>query len=103
MTNIKDYVLNKIETTDINTYPLNDEFIWDSANLLYGTMFGGSALIIKKITELIEQVFIEKMLNKNNVNNEQLSLVLLWKAQPTLFKVIPDINKHACAILHILS
>jgi len=90
--NANQFIIQK--RNDINTYPLNDEFIWDSANLLYGTMFGGSALIIKKITELIEQVFIEKMLNKNNVNNEQLALAIVWKDHKELFYLVDNYTHH---------
>jgi len=43
------------------------------------------------------------MLNKNNVNNEQLALALLWKEQMNLFSVVPDFSMHACIILHLLS
>lgn len=87
---------------DLNQYQVDDQFIWKADNLFKGGMFGGNKSQVMKVARELEQIFVEKMLDKNNVNNEQLSLVLLWKAQPTLFKVIPDINKHACAILHLL-
>ena len=88
---------------DLYQYHVDEHFIWKADNLFKGGMFGGNKTQVMKVATELERIFVEKMLNKNNVNNEQLSLVLLWKEQPTLFKVIPDFNKHPCAILHILS
>jgi hypothetical protein len=88
---------------DLYQYHVDEHFIWKADNLFKGGMFGGNKTQVMKVATELEKVFVEKMLNKNNVNNEQLSLVLLWKEQPTLFKVIPDFNKHPCAILNILS
>jgi hypothetical protein len=88
---------------DLYTYPLDDEFVWDSANLFIGTMFGGSKIIVTKITELIEQVFIEKMLNKNNVNNEQLSLALVWNDYKELFFLVDNYTQHHLWLFKYLS
>ena len=66
-------------------------------------MFGGKRNQVMKVATELEEIFVKKMIDKNNVNNEQLSLVLLWKEQPDLFKIIEDINRHPCAILHLLS
>ena len=87
---------------DLYSYPLSDEFVWDSVNLLCGTMFGGSAMIITKISKLVEQTFIEKMLNKNNVNNEQLALALVWKNNKDLFQLVDNyLNFHLCVFKYL--
>ena len=88
---------------DIYSYPLNNDFIWESANLLCGTMFGGSAFIVKKIAKLVEQVFIEKMLNKNNVNNEQLALALVWNGHKELFYLVGNYTHHHLWLFKYLS
>jgi len=88
---------------DLQRYTIDEEFIWKADNLFKGGMFGGKKNQVMKVATELEHIFVKKMLNKNNVNNEQLSLVLLWKEQPELFKIIKDINSHPCAILHILS
>lgn len=88
---------------DLYNYPIDDEFIWDSANLLCGTMFGGSALIVTKIAKLVEQVFIEKMLNKNNVNNEQLALALVWNSHKELFHLIDNYTNNHLWLFKYLS
>jgi hypothetical protein len=87
---------------DIYSYPLDDSFVWKSDNLLVGTMFGGSISVVQKMAELIEQVFNEKMLNKNNANNEQLALALVWKDNPDTFCLIRNyLNFHLCLFKHL--
>ena len=78
---------------DIYNYPINDHFIWESDNLLIGTMFGGTASIIKKIALLVEYIFVEKMLNRRNANNEQLALALIWNDYRDLFELVNN-NEH---------
>lgn len=76
---------------DLEYYPINDTFIWNSANLLIGTMFGGDKDIIIKIGNKVEDVFVNKMLAHNNVNNEQLALAIVWKQFPELFITVPNL------------
>lgn len=81
--------------SDLHTYPINDNFIWDSVNLLVGTMFGGNSNVVLQISEEINKIWENDMLNKNCVNNEQLALAILWKKQPLLFNVfINNFNTH---------
>jgi hypothetical protein len=70
---------------DLERFPIDDQFIWRADNLLYGTMFGGTAWSIQSVAESIETVFQQKMLSNDNVNNEQLALALVWKELPYLF------------------
>jgi hypothetical protein len=70
---------------DLEYFNIDEDFIWNSANLLYGTMFGGNIIVIQTISKLVENVFTEKMLANNNVNNEQLALALVWKYNNELF------------------
>jgi hypothetical protein len=87
---------------DLYSYPLDDNFVWKSDNLLSGGMFGGSAFIIKRIGELVEKVFIEKMLNKGNINNEQLGLALVWKDNKELFYLVDNyLNFHLCLFKYL--
>ena len=78
---------------DVYTYPINDDFIWQADNLLCGTMFGGTGSIIKKMAVYIEYIFIKKMLNNNNANNEQLALALVWKDYPKLFALVENVTR----------
>jgi len=74
---------------DIKNYKYcENDFIWDSTNLLSGGLFGGNKEIIIKISDLLCDVFVNKMLKNNNVNNEQLGLTIVYKNNPNLFNLI---------------
>ena len=103
-------VLNQIgnqfiiqQRQDLQRYTINDNFIWGADNLFKGGMFGGYKDIILEVKKEVERIFVNEMLDKNNVNNEQLALALLWKQNPDMFKVIPDINSHPCILLSVFS
>jgi len=87
---------------DLQRYNIDENFIWKSDNLFKGGMFGGHKSIVLKIEEEVEHIFEKEMLEKSNVNNEQLALAILWKQKPDLFNVIGDIQRHPCIILHLL-
>jgi hypothetical protein len=76
---------------DLETYRIDDSFVWNSANLLSGGMFGGGKDVVLKIGEKVEQVFVNKMLKCNSVNNEQLALAMVWKEFPHLFITPPNV------------
>ena len=88
---------------DLTTYNINEDFIWTAENLLKGTMFGGRKDIVLKIGNLVENVFNEEMLNKNNVNNEQLALALVYKNNPELFHLINDDRRYHLILFKLLS
>lgn len=85
---------------DLQTYTIDANFIWKADNLFKGGMFGGIPHCVLEVKEKLEKIFIT-MLNNHNVNNEQLALALLWKKEPSLFSVIPDIHRHPCILLHM--
>ena len=87
---------------DLNSFPIDDNFIWRSDNLMKGGMFGGTSECINKISENIERVFKECMLDRNNVNNEQLAITLLYKENPEWFNLVDDNDRRACKVLDIL-
>ena len=73
--------------------PYNENtFIWSAENLLIGTMFGGCKNIILTIDEKLEETFNKSMLQKDNVNNEQLGLAIVYKKNPELFYLIKGVN-----------
>jgi hypothetical protein len=76
---------------DLDTYKIDDSFVWNSANLLSGGMFGGGKDVVLKIGEKVEQVFVNKMLKCNSVNNEQLALAMVWKEIPNSFITPPNV------------
>lgn len=72
---------------DIFSYTIDDAFVWKADNLLSGGLFGGYYKSVRQIKHLLEEVFNNDMLNKNNVNNEQLGLALVYKKYPELFSL----------------
>lgn len=86
---------------NLKSYNIDEKFIWGADNLLKGGIFGGHRNIVLEVNKLLEEYFNKKMLNFNNVNNEQLCLMLLWKDRPDLFHVVEN-DYHAAFIFHIL-
>ena len=75
---------------DLQQFPIDNNFIWRSDNLLKGTIFGGSTQSINNISEKLVKVFHNVMLDNNCVNNEQLGLAIVWNNNKELFHLIPD-------------
>jgi Bacterial protein of unknown function (HtrL_YibB) len=88
---------------DLEYYPIDDEFVWKSANLLSGGMFGGGKDMVLKIAELVETVFLEKMLAKKNVNNEQLALAMVWKEYPDYFTLVDNVYRQHFSLFKLMS
>jgi len=80
---------------------IEEDIQWRSDNLLKGGMFGGTSECIHTISEKLEHIFKNDMLDHNNVNNEQIALSLLYKKEPELFYLIADNNK-PCNLLSSL-
>ena len=87
---------------DLDSFPIDDNLIWRSDNLMKGGMFGGTANCIKKISKNIERIFRDVMLDRNNVNNEQLAIAILYKEYPKWFNLVDDNDKNPCKVLEIL-
>ena len=88
---------------DLNNYIIDEDFIWKADNLLIGTMFGGSIKIIQEISKLLEDTFVNKMLNNTNANNEQLALAIVWKERPSLFHLLNNNSNNHLIIFKMLS
>ena len=89
---------------DINRYPFNvNNFIWGAENLLIGGMFGGCKNIILTIDKKLEETFNKSMLEKNNVNNEQLALLLVYKKNPELFNLVNQVKGNSLTLFKYLS
>lgn len=73
---------------DLFDYNINQNFVWNSDNLIYGGTFGGSIEAIRRVSEALENTFQTEMLDQKNVNNEQLCLALVWKKNPEWFHLI---------------
>ena len=87
---------------DLETFSIDNNFIWRSDNLLKGGMFGGSSECIKRISVSIEQVFQEEMLAQECVNNEQVALAIVYTKNSKLFNLINDSPNRPLELLLLL-
>jgi hypothetical protein len=87
---------------DLLHFPIDDDFVWKSDNLLKGTMFGGTKEMILNVSKELEQVFVS-MLEKGNVNNEQIGLAMVWKQHPEWFHLVEDYRGVHLILFKILS
>lgn len=87
---------------DLATFPIDNEFIWKSDNLLSGGLFGSSASVIKTVYCEIVGIFENQMLAKGNVNNEQLALALLWSKHRELFYTVPNNSGMPLLLFYVL-
>jgi hypothetical protein len=77
---------------DLLHYHLDEHFIWKADNLIYGGTFGGYFPVVQMVSQAVEEMFMKEMLEKDNVNNEQLALALVWKTHPEWFHLVKGLN-----------
>ena len=66
-------------------------------------MFGGCKNSILMVDKKLEEEFKKSMLEKDNVNNEQLGLTLVYKKNPYLFNLINGIPGYHLVLFKYLS
>lgn len=87
---------------DLLQFPMDDEFIWRSDNLLKTTMFGGSKEVILSVSKSMEDVFVN-MLENGCVNNEQIGIAIVWKQHPEWFHLVEDYRGVHLILFKLLS
>lgn len=65
---------------------LEEIYLFDNRSYVCGTFFGGHKNAIKKVSEEVEYIFLNKMIKNNFVNNEQIVLGYLLKNKPEYFE-----------------
>lgn len=71
---------------------LSKDYFYDNRSYVLGTMFGGHKNAIPKVSELIEKIFVEEMIENGSVNNEQIALGYLIKKNPDIFTTYKRTN-----------
>ena len=71
---------------------LSEEYLYDNRSYVLGSMFGGHKNIIPKIVDMVDDVLMNKMIGKNNINNEQIALGYLVKKYPNDFSIYTRTN-----------
>ncbi len=71
------------------------DYLYDNRSYVLGSMFGGHKNSIPKVSDMVEDIFVNEMINKKNVNNEQIALGYLIKKYPDEFSIYERTNgKH---------
>lgn len=65
---------------------LSDDYLLDNRSFICGTFFGGHKNTIPKVSKEVENLFIDKMIDNNYINNEQIVLGYLLKNNEDLFE-----------------
>ena len=70
-----------------NADELTVDYLYDNRSYVLGSMFGGHKNSIPKVCNMVEDVLVNEMINKKNVNNEQIALGYLVKKYPDDFAI----------------
>jgi hypothetical protein len=65
-------------------------------------MFGGHKNSIPKVCDMVEDIFLNEMIKKGNVNNEQIALGYLIKKYPDEFATYERTNTKHMALFEEL-
>lgn len=71
----------------VQSQRLGKEYFYDPRSFVCGTFFGMHKNIHHIILKKVEKIFINDMIENNNVNNEQIALAYLVKNNPELFEI----------------
>lgn len=81
------------DLANANTLP--EKYLLDNRSYVLGSMFGGGIESLKKVSNDVENIFINEMIDKQFVNNEQIALGYLVKKNPDDFEIFERTNgKH---------
>ena len=74
---------------------LDLDYLYDNRSYVLGSMFGGHKYATARVCDMVEEIFLNEMIKKGNVNNEQIALGYLIKNYPDEFSVYERTNgKH---------
>ena len=74
---------------------LDLDYLYDNRSYVLGSMFGGHKNAVPKVCDMVEDIFLNEMIKKGNVNNEQIALGYLIKKYPDDFATYERTNgKH---------
>ena len=62
-----------------------EDYLWDNRSWVMAGLWGGYKEPMLKFAELIHDVFENKMVGNNLVNNEQIAMAYVYKNNPELF------------------
>lgn len=99
--NPEKFIIQKHLQFDGNT--INDDSVWTDDSVVASGIFGGGKNIVLKVGALVEWIWNEKMLARNNVNNEQKAIALAWKYHPEYFILTDNVYGGATSLFKLMA
>ena len=81
---------------------LDLDYLYDNRSYVLGSMFGGHKNAVPKVCDMVEDIFVNEMINKGNVNNEQIALGYLIKKHSDDFAIYSRTNSKHMALFEEL-
>ena len=82
---------------------LDLDYLYDNRSYVLGSMFGGHKNVVPKVCDIVEDIFLNEMIKKGNVNNEQIALGYLIKKYPDEFATYERTNQKHMALFEELA
>ncbi len=82
---------------------LSLDYLFDNRSFVLGGLFGGHKNIVDRIAYLVDDILLNKMISKGNINNEQIALGYLIKKYPEYFSLYCRIDKSPMDIFNFLT
>ncbi len=86
-----------------NESELDLNYLYDNRSFVLGSIFGGYKNTISKVSYLIEDILLNKMIKKGNINNEQIALGYIIKKYPEYFSIYCRKDKKHLSLFDFLS
>lgn len=85
-----------------NASSLSKKYLLDNRSYVLGSLFGGGLNSIKKVSMDVENIFLNEMIEKQFINNEQIVLGYLIKSNPDDYEIYERYDgKHASLFLEL--
>jgi len=81
---------------------INKSYLLNNRSYVLGSMFGGGIESIKKVSDDVEDIFINEMIGNDYVNNEQIALGYLIKKNDDDYAIYQRTNHKHAAIFEVL-
>jgi len=74
----------------VNAETCGEEYFWDARTWVMAGLWGGGAKVLNEFCDMMDEIFQEKMLKNNVINNEQNAMAYLYKNNEDMFVVFEN-------------
>ena len=85
-----------------NAKELSLDYLWDNRSYVLGSMFGGHQNALPKLCDMVDNILLNEMIAKGNLNNEQIALGYLIKKYDDDFAIYQRTNGKHLDIFSVL-